>query len=165
MIMKKFMEFFRVGVPKPKYVAITYTDETQERLRVWAEEQGFDLTYKFGGSRISPDQFEFHTTVMYSESEHVIPNVIIPQIPDEVHVVGIDYFGEEKDIPVLKVDGDHLRRLRKGFEEMGMVDAWKGKWQPHISLSYARKDLPAMEFVDMPTFPLEYDEYKIEDVI
>ena len=43
-----------------------------------------------------------------------------------------------------------------------MQDAWPD-YKPHISLSYSRENLPDIEHIPLPDFPLVFDKIKIAD--
>jgi len=144
-----------------KYIAIVYDDETQEMLREWAIENGFDLTKTYSGNDQRPEDFEFHTTVFYSVNESDIKNGVTPSF-GEAKAKGFKLLGEDNDIPVLQVDSADIAVLRRTFEHMGLEDQWPN-YIPHISLSYVRKnyDLSGMK---LPEFRMKFGRLKIEDI-
>lgn len=151
--------------PKRKYISIVYDEETQENLRNYCENNGFDLTVDHDGDEQSPEDFEFHTTVFCSTTEHVIENTEkYFQEEKSVNPEKFEMLGKENDIPVIKVSGDDLKSLREYYEkEYGMDDEWD-EWKPHISLSYSKKNLPDIENINLPDFSLTFKKLKIDDI-
>jgi len=156
---KDFME----KAPTKKYVAVQYDEATQRKLRAWAQDNGFDLTTKYDGTKQDAKDFDFHTTIFFTTTEHQIPNhvkVIAPSA--SAKVVDIMMLGVNNDIPVLKIESPMVLRLRKHYAEVyGMEDQWP-EYKPHVSVSYS-KDLPDMSKVKLPTFELTFNEIKVDD--
>jgi 2'-5' RNA ligase len=159
--MKTFKQFIEEKTTSRKYVAVVYDAETQQKLRGWCEENGFDLTKSYSGNDQAPEDFEFHTTVFYSENESNIENGII-SIDGEVRATGFKLLGEDNDIPVLVITSPDLVALRKEFKSMGLKDKWP-TYVPHISLSYVRKDYD-LSGMKVPDFRMNFGELKIEDI-
>jgi 2'-5' RNA ligase len=159
--MKTFRQFIEEKSTSRKYVAIVYDDETQQKLRKWCEENGFDLTKSYSGDDQAPEDFEFHTTIFYSENESNIENSITSTSGD-VEATGFKLLGENNDIPVLRVRGGDLDILRRTFEHMGLKDKWP-TYIPHISLSYVKKDYD-LSGMKVPDFRMNFGELKIEDI-
>jgi len=120
------MTFKEAANMHKKYVCATYDQETQRKLREWCEDNFFDLTVQFNGEYQDPEDFEFHTTIFYTDNE-------VSDVHDGVYTLGVDYpvqvtgyelLGEKKDIPVLNVEGPMLRWIRENFEEKGFTDSW-----------------------------------------
>lgn len=147
-----------------KYVAVQYDNATQRKLRAWAKENGFDLTVNYDGSSQTEEDFDFHTTIFYSETKHDMNNDVIALVPSgDAKVVDIMMLGEYNDIPVLKIESSAIQSIRKHFEdEYGMKDKWP-EYKPHISLSYSKK-LPDMSKVKPPAFTLKFNRIEINDV-
>lgn len=148
---------------KRKYVSITYTPETQEKLRSYCDNNGFDLTVDFYGNEQLSTDFKFHTTIFYTTSKHSIENTTYTlEEPKTVEPVSFELLGAEKDIPVIKVMSDDIIELREFYKsEYGMEDEWPD-WKPHISLTYTRTtEFP--ENIQLPDFSLMYDKISIED--
>ena len=156
---KDFME----KAPTKKYVAVQYDESTQRKLRAWAEDNGFDLMTKYDGTKQDPKDFDFHTTIFFTTTEHQIPNHVKVIAPSgSAKVVDIMMLGVNNDIPVLKIESPMIMRIRKHYAEAyGMKDAWPN-YIPHVSLSYS-KDLPDMSKVKPPTFELTFNEIKVDD--
>lgn len=151
-------------LPRRKYVAAIFSSETQMRLRRWAAQNGFDLNVSFKGG--PKDDWEFHSTIMYSETEHMTPVLGVRSLPVRVKVTptGFKLLGEDQDIPVLTIKDTPLKHFRDLYKRLyGMEDKWPD-WQPHVSLSYLRKKY---DFTDMklPDFDLFVDHIKVENVI
>lgn len=148
---------------KRKYVAVIYDDESQEKLRDWAERNGFDLTLNYKGEKQDSSDFDFHTTIFYSENEANLRNREIPESSSEVIINGIKMLGEDKDIPVLTISNSGpVKYIRKHFEDLGLEDKWT-KWIPHISVSYAKKNIDIDE-VDLPDFRPRFNKIVIKDI-
>ena len=154
---------FMEKAPTQKYVAVQYDEATQRKLRAWAEENGFDLSTKYDGTKQDPKDFDFHTTIFFTTTLHQIPNhtkVIAPG--GSAKVVDIMMLGVNNDIPVLKIESPMVARIRKHYEDTyGMKDQWD-EYKPHVSVSYS-KDLPDMDKVKLPTFELTFNEIKVDD--
>lgn len=147
-----------------KYIAAQYNDATQERLRMWCYENGFDLSKKYDGTDQPATDFDFHTTIFYSTSTHVLNNGIFEVTPFSTYPTEFEYLGEDKNIPVLKVRGGALLEWRHHFEsKYDMKDQWPD-YKAHISLSYNKDQLPDMSKLKLPNFPLTVDKVKIRDV-
>lgn len=157
--MKTLKEF----MSKRKYIAVQYDDESQKKLRDWAEQNGFDLSIKYNGDEQDPKDFDFHTTIFYSINEISLRNRSISQTPTEVIITGIKFLGENEDIPVLTVSvSGGIKYLRQYYEDLGLEDAWPS-YQPHISLSYAKKHVDTSN-MKLPDFRPKYDKIIIKDI-
>jgi hypothetical protein len=146
-----------------KYVAVYYDSQTQTMLEEYCRQNGFDLTKSYSGEDGTPEEFRFHTTVFYTTTEHKIPDSEKP-IEGSVIPVGFELFGEDKNIPVLIVESDRLNEIRAEFEQRyRMKDEWP-EYRPHISLSYAKDNIPDIHSVRLPDFELTFDTIKIESL-
>ena len=162
--MMRFKQFMEEKTSK-KYVAVQYDEATQRKLRKWAMDNGFDLTTKYDGSTQRPEDFDFHTTIFFTTTEHAIPNHVKTIAPGSIaKVVDIMMLGVNNDIPVLKVESPMIDRIRKHYEETyGMKDAWP-EYKPHVSVSYS-KNLPNLENVKLPDFELTFNQIKVDDAL
>lgn len=163
--MKTFKDYLREREleEKTKFVAIIYDDSTQEKLRQFCQKHGFDITQNYDGEVIEPTIFEFHTTIFFTTTKHRLENKEQTIQPNTVSPVKYEMLGEDNDIPVLKVSGDDIHKIRDYFsEEHDMRDAWPD-WNPHISLSYVRKDYPNTDSIPLPNFELMFDKIVIRD--
>jgi 2'-5' RNA ligase len=157
--MKTLKEF----IARRKYVAVEYDDESQKKLREWALDNGFDLTAKFNGEKQEPEDFDFHTTIFYTTNEVPLRNRVMPQSSSEVIITGIKFLGEDEDIPVLSVSlSGAIKDIREHFERLGLEDKWPS-YQPHISLSYAKKRVDTDKIV-LPNFRPKFDRIVIKDI-
>ena len=157
--MKTLKEF----ISKRKYVSVRYDKESQKKLREWAIQNNFDLTLTYGGEKQDPEDFDFHTTVFYSTNESILKNKSTKLQPTEVTISKIKFLGDNEDIPVFAIElTGEIKELRKRFEEMGLEDKWPD-YQPHISLSYARKKINT-DNIELPNFKPRYDTLIIEDI-
>jgi hypothetical protein len=157
-----FREFLE---SRRKYIAAIYSQETQDNLRTWAQENGFNLNVSYSGKEQSPEDFKFHTTIFYSEGIHNIPNGIATlDKPFKVKPYEFALLGENLDVPVLKVNGHGLFKHREYYEEeFGMRDRWKS-YLPHVSLSYDRTADYSNIKLKMPKFDLIVSSITIEDI-
>lgn len=159
--MMKFKEY--VNIPKRKYIAVQYDEMTQDNLRNWCYENGFDLSKGYGGEYQHPVDFDFHTTVFFTTSTHLIENGIFDIGQVFAIPTGMEYLGENKNIPVLKVFSFGIQELRNKFEKQYiMKDQWP-QYKPHVSVSYNRENLPDINRVSLPKFQLSATEMKIDD--
>lgn len=148
---------------KSKYIAVIYDSETQRNLKEYCEKYGFDLTVDYDGNRQQPEDFEFHSTIFFTTSKHILSNEIQQIDKKEVIPTKIEYLGENYDIPVLKIKSDSIDELRKHYEdEYDMKDKWD-EYKPHISLSYNTEIHPDPNKIPLPTFPIYFDKIKIDD--
>lgn len=147
--------------PKKKYIEVQYSALTQGYLREYCTTHGFDISTKFDGKKIDPDEFDFHSTVVFSSSEHIIDNSEM-----DVHVMvypkNFALFGEKQNILVLEIESPALLSLREYFvNEYDMQDEFPD-YRPHISLSYNYEgELPDVELPNADL--LEADRLKIKD--
>lgn len=160
--MKSFRTFVEEKTLSRKYVAVVYDDETQAKLRDWCKENGFDLSKNYNGNDQDSSEFEFHTTVFYSENEVAMKNEVFPLTYGEAFPIKFKLLGENKDIPVLLVSSSDLNDIRDEFERKGLKDKWPD-FLPHISLSYVRKDYD-LSGIKLPEFRMKFGELKIEDI-
>lgn len=157
--MKTFREFVEQN---RKYIAIVYDGETQENLRNWCKENGFDLSKSYGGKDQKPEDFEFHTTVFYSENEMKLKNETVPLTKGEAFVSKFKLLGPDKNIPVLVIDSPDIKDIRAHYEQLGLKDKWPD-YIPHISLSYVRKDYD-LNNMKLPEFRMKFGTLKIENI-
>jgi 2'-5' RNA ligase len=161
--MINFRTFLEQATSNRKYISIRYDAESQRKLREWAEENGFDLSVKYNGEEQDPKDFDFHTTIFYSTNEISIRNREVRQKPSEVVITGIKLLGENEDIPVLTVSlSGGIKDLRRYYEDLGLKDQWPS-YQPHISISYAKKKVD-IKGIDLPEFKPKYDRIVIKDI-
>lgn len=155
------MNTFKDHIAKQKYIAIQYNKETQNNLRNWAKENGYDLTKKYGGEIQKETDFDFHTTIFHSINPIMLFNQEMKTEPSEVFIKGFEFLGEEKNIPVLLLEfAGQLKNIRKHYEKMGLLDKWES-YKPHISVSYSSTFEPKT----LPTFKLIFDKLIIEDIL
>lgn len=160
--MQSFSNFLQ-GFNK-KFVGLFFTRESEEALRDWAMSVGFDLTTKFNGSKQDYTEFDFHTTVFFTTSEHDNKNGSFELDPFELQFDHFELLGVEKNIPVIKLSTDNvpLMNLRKRFEDMGYQDAWPA-YKPHISLSYNYNGTPDISKLMLPSVKVFANKIKITD--
>ena len=149
---------------KKKFVGLYFTEESTDALRNWALMAGFDLTTKFNGSKQSVLEFDFHTTIFFTNNYVDIANGEYKIEPFTLSLSHFELLGHERNIPVLKINSDNwtLQSLRQGFEEMGFRDEWP-EYKPHISLSYNWDGRPRMQNLEVPLIHVVADRIKVED--
>lgn len=145
-----------------KYIEISYDAVSQGYLREFCLDNNFDLTVKFSGQEQDPEDFDFHSTVFFSTSEHHLENTSY-ECSVYVKPKGFALFGENQNILVMEVESDELLEIRKGYEnEHNMQDEWPS-YRPHITLSYNYDgELPTIE---LPDFELHADQVNIKSQV
>lgn len=147
---------------KKKYVALHFTKDSEENLRSFAQDNGFDITQKFSGEKITPGKFKFHTTVFYTTSVHDTQNGKYDLPGIKLALFNFKLLGPNQNIPVLLVNPKPLLDIRKKFEEMGYEDEWPA-YQPHVTLSYNYDGTPDLKTLRIPDFAVETSHIIIED--
>lgn len=147
-----------------KYVAVMFDARTESALRAWALSYGFDLTAKFDGTTQAIEDFDFHTTVFYTNNIVYSETGIVPlKRPFKIRPIGFDLLGLDNNIPVMLIaPEDELLEIRHIFEEAGMEDQWPA-YKPHITVSYGYKGQPPIENLQLPDFDIIVDRVKISD--
>lgn len=149
---------------KKKYVGLDLDKASQDQLRAWAIDAGFDLTKGFSGKEQSADKFGFHITVFYTTSTHDTTTGDFKIAPFPIAFDHFELLGKNKDVPVMKVDMNNADLLSKRalFERMGYQDEWPS-YKPHVSLSYNYDGQPDLKTLKLPTFQMMVDTLKIKD--
>lgn len=157
--MKRFKDFMK----KKKYVAVQYDEKSQKLLRQWCKDNGFDLTYKYSGERQKEEDFDFHTTIFFTNNEIYLKNetqTITP--PGMVKITGIKMLGINKDVPVFTIESKDIMKLRNYYEGLGLEDQWE-EYIPHISVCYGKNSVN-IDDVRIPDFNVYFDQIVVEDV-
>lgn len=156
-------------MPKRKYVAASMESKSAALFSAWLADNGIKQTVSFNGRDISAEEFDFHITIYYSDNRVLLPNVEDQYIDAAgktsvvVKPIGFEWFGVEKDVPVLVVEPALLQTIRDTLNATsGIYDRWGEDWRAHISLSYD-KDITELP-LELPTFDLKFDRYCIRDV-
>lgn len=134
--------------------------ETQEKLREWAKEAGFDLAWSYSGWPQSSWSFDFHVTLVASANQVRIPDEVRIVDPLTVEAVGYDVLGQDRKVPVLKLEPNKtLIAMREFFITAYGVEPTFADFKPHISLSYKWDGEPdiVQSMPAMPAFPLVFD--------
>lgn len=150
---------------KRKYIAAIYDTQTQDNLREWCQKNGFDLSMSYNDKPQDPREFKFHTTIFYTETIHSLGNGEFElEKPFKVRPFAFELLGENKDVPVMKVDGHGLYKQREYYEEtFEMRDKWKS-YLPHVSLTYVRNAETDFSKIKLPKFPLIVNKIEIDDI-
>jgi hypothetical protein len=141
---------------------VIYDDESQQKMREWCQENGFDLTKRYNGEDQPVEAFDFHTTVFYSTNVVAMKNEVFPLTHGEALPWGFKLLGENKDVPVLIVSSSDLNDLRGAYKHEGLEDTWPD-YIPHISLSYVGKNYDLAR-LKLPDFRMKFGKLKIEDI-
>lgn len=143
-----------------RVVVLRASWETQEKLREWAQAQGFDLAWSYSGWPQHSHSFDFHVTIVASENEVRIPDEVRMIDPITVEADGYEVLGQERRVPCLKLSQHKtLTAIRDFFiEAFGVVPTF-ADYKPHISLSYNWDGEPPVESSSpsLPPFPLVFD--------
>jgi 2'-5' RNA ligase len=153
--MSKFKDY--LDAHKKKYVALYFDKETIKNLRNYAKKNYFDLTQTYSGDDIEEEEFEFHTTVFYTNNEVILKNGIHEITPVEASIKSLDLLGPKNNIPALKLN-DEFADIRSSFEKLGLKDEWP-EWIPHITLSYKYNSIDKK----VPTFKVRATHIVIRD--
>lgn len=143
-----------------RVVVLRASWETQEKLREWAQAQGFDLAWSYSGWPQHSQGFDFHVTIVASENQVRIPDEVRMIDPITVEAEGYEVFGKDRRVPCLKL-AQHkaLTAIRAFFvETFGVVPTFSD-FKPHISLSYKWDGDPSVteSMPALPDFPLVFD--------
>lgn len=146
-----------------KYVEAQYDEESQRMLRQWCQETGFDLTYKWSGRRIEPEQFDFHTTIMYSINDSDIETGA-EKLTTRVEVYPVGFKVLDEYIPTLIVESAGLDVLHNVYKFLGLQHSFSD-YLPHISISYKRDENYDDKVFELPKFPIYFDKINITNVV
>jgi len=160
--MKSFADY--VSGRRKKFVGLLFTDESQSALQKWAFDNGFDLTTKFSGEKQAVTDFDFHTTIFYTTTEHDTKEGVMSVDPFELKFNKFELLGMNHNIPVLKIDTNNkpLMNIRTMFQEMGYRDQWP-EYKPHITLSYNYSGSPDLKSLEIPQIKVVANKIKISD--
>lgn len=160
-----FKEFLEKKLNR-KCVMLMYDHDVQIKLRQFCLDHGLDICKNYEKEEISPEEFEFHTTIYYSDTSSSQPLEDGEYPCEEVitHPIKFDRLGkEEKNCLCLCLEvTPSLERLRHKYaEEYGMSDSWP-TYKPHITLSYngTTTNFPPI----MPKFPLRASRIKVSSI-
>ncbi len=148
--------------PEKKYIEVQYDPVTQGYLREFCRDHGFDLSIRFNGTRQDPEDFDFHTTVWFTTSEHKLANGSFA-CDVSASPTGFALFGEENNVLVMKVESEELAQLRDEYgEQYQMQDMWPD-YQPHITVCYNWSgEVPDFDPATVLTEPLRADRLNIK---
>lgn len=144
---------------KARRVVSLHADEaTQEKLRTWAEDAGFDLGWNYDGWPIDPQWFRFHVTLIATKNEVEIEDRWQPIGPLTVSPAGFAVLGADRRVPVLELsNNDKLTAMRQFFIDAFGAEPTFDEYRPHISLSYKWDGAPDLSKLSPPSFPLTFD--------
>lgn len=146
-----------------KYVSVIYDENTQINLRNWVGYNNLNLTKKYNGELQKVEDFKFHTTVYYSTNPIYMTNRVSNLYPSEAFFDYFDLFGDEKDIPVMRLQNvGTISQIREFFSGYDMKEE-RPIFAPHISLSYAKQKVE-LNAINKPNFDLIFDRVIVEDI-
>lgn len=133
-----------------KYIEVSYSPVTQGYLREYCERNGFDLSIRFDGSKQDPEDFDFHSTIWFTTSEHRLKNGSF-DVFVAAKAKNFALFGEQKNILVLEIESEGLNNIRDMYgREHKMTDQFP-EYRPHVTVCYDWKG-------DIPDVPLPEEE-------
>lgn len=139
---------------------------SQANLRTWAWNNGFDITKNYKGETISPDMFDFHCTIVYSDGppKRPIPARTYPIAPMELIIDSLGYIGKNYEYPCLHlVPTDPIMDMRReAVEYYGLTDSWPN-FVPHMTLSYNPDATPMLDRVRLPDFRIRVNKAVVTD--
>lgn len=143
-----------------RVVVLRASWETQDKLREWAKEAGFDLAWSYSGWPQHSSNFDFHITLVASANQVRIPDEVRMVDPLTVTVDGYGVLGVDRKVPVLKIEANPTLEAMRDFfiSAYGVVPTFD-EFKPHISLSYKWDGAPdiVQSMPAMPSFPLVFD--------
>lgn len=145
-----------------KYIEVQYNDETQSQLRAFCERHGFDLGVRFDKTRQDPEDFDFHSTIWFTTTEHQMNNVS-QFVNVEAYPKNFTLFGDDQNILVIELDSEDLHAMREEIgAEFEMKDMYPD-YRPHITVCYAYEgDAPPNEILSELDVPLVADTLNIK---
>lgn len=122
--------------PEKKYIEVIYDDQSQALLREFCNLNGFDLSIRWDKTTQDPDDFDFHSTIWYTQSEHQLANRSIT-FEFTASPTNFALFGENQNILVLEIDSEDLHRLRNYYGRKYAMQDQYPDYRPHITVCYA----------------------------
>lgn len=148
-----------------KVVTFRAAEVSRARLLVWATTRGFDLSRTYGGREIDPQAFDFHTTVIASETPVDMPigEAAVPLF--SARAVAFDRLGPEAMTPVLRIVSQGTLDAARAFYERvwGIVPTFS-TFKPHVTVSYSWSGEPSLDELEPPDFPILFDRLRVDDL-
>lgn len=142
---------------KRKYISVVYSQETQENIRNWAIDHGFDVKKSYSG-RVLDEPMVYHSTVMYSTNTSRLEAQSYPMPSYKVMPTGMAWYAP--NAPVIEINSPELSQLHLFWHNFGLRHTYPD-FKPHISIAYdANGTLPT----ELPTFDLIFDQVVIEEI-
>lgn len=146
-----------------KYISVSYDTESQKNLTKWALDSGLDLSVGFDVEEQKISDFDFHSTLIYSNEESDLANAEISVERSRVIPAAFGYLGPEKNVPVIMLTAEPLTAIMKHYSTTyGLTNSYPD-YKPHISISYSLEPTDITK-LKMPTFPIFFDVIRIENV-
>lgn len=143
--------------------------DTQNALVDWCKKVGFDLTYKYSGRRIEPEDFEFHATLVACKNDVTTPITDHLFKPFSTKAIGFEVLGKDRRVPTLKLEEvSELTIMRQYFIETTVCEAYGMQptfevFKPHVSLSYHWDGEPDLSKLKLPDFPLTFNRLVVNE--
>ena len=148
------------AIAAPKIVMLFADAASQRTWREWCLQHGFDITHKFTGRRISPTEFDFHTTLLASKNAITLPATSHAIRPLTLLPCGFEVLGEKTPtavfpaVPDLTAKRDHL------ISTYGIEPTFP-TFRPHVSLSYNWDGKPLLNVLPLPP-PMTFDRWVVK---
>jgi hypothetical protein len=132
-----------------KYIEVQYTEESQDYLRKYCVDNGFDLSVSFSGVDQPIQAYDFHTTVWYTSNKASVANGTQEVQISDITPKGFALFGEDENILVLEIESPDLSTIRTTMgTQYELEDEWP-EYRPHITMSYTYSgELPDIDLPD-----------------
>lgn len=145
-----------------KVVCLCADHDTQNMLRAFAIDAGFNIATDYDGNPRNADAFDFHVTLVASANEVGLADTQHMIKPVTAQAIGFDVLGVDRRVPVLKLAAsDRLSAMRAHFVDTYGIEPTFAEYKPHVSLAYAWDGKPALEDLALPERPLVFNQLKI----
>lgn len=146
-----------------KVVCLIATHDTDNWLRLWAQQQGFNLNTDYDGNPRPSDSFDFHVTLVCSANEVAVPETQHVISPITLQATGYDVLGADRRVPVMKLAATpHLLVMREFFVATYGIEPTFADYKPHVSMSYAWGGEPALDELALPDLALTFDQLRVK---
>ena len=143
-----------------KFACLIPSDRTIEKLKRLSTRFGFDTTVGYNGQKI--DEFEYHMTLLFSVEEDIdYPDVTMPLgHPLSVNGAVVTKLGNA--VVLRTTTNPKLLQVRNNMiKNIGGTSSYPD-WIPHVSLTYALKDID--NFGDEPV-PFWYKKLVFDKIM
>jgi hypothetical protein len=144
------------------FVSLIPDNDTIKKLQIYCIENHIPQTKDYSGNELQND-FDYHLTLYFCEDDNLLREETVNIRPITLDILSIEFLGENKDIPVLKLKmTDELNSYVTAGIKAGLSSKFL-EFLPHVSLSY---DKNVLENLQMPFFnTLTFNRLKCEKTI